>query len=324
MPILDSSHDHMHAVEGDSAWSESYYFNAYDPDSDTGFFTRIGIRPNDGTMDVVMNVWLPDTGLATVRAVRDQSEMCESPLEVGGVTYRCAESGQSWVITADSDGRRYDRTGAHRSTRLQMDAQFCALTPMIGVDGQGKSGSGASAHTGSSVGKGHLEQAGRWQGWIQVDDMRFDFGENVRGNRDKSWGPRRWGGPKMWRWFSVNISDEVHFGGIRIGTDGGDLHRGWVWRDGAHASVRRWDVRTRTASDGVTQKACEVTAHDSLGRSHDLRAEVMRVVPGGSRPGETIVNEGLAKWTYEGVTGYGIAEYLHQFDDDGHPLVPIE
>ena len=24
----------------------------------------------------------------------------------------------------------------------------------------------------------------------------------AHGNRDRSWGPRRWGGPKMWRWFS--------------------------------------------------------------------------------------------------------------------------
>ena len=29
MPVLDASHDFAHAVE-DSAWSESYYFNAYD------------------------------------------------------------------------------------------------------------------------------------------------------------------------------------------------------------------------------------------------------------------------------------------------------
>ena len=38
----------------------------------------------------------------------------------------------------------------------------------------------------------------------------------------------------------------------------------------------------------------------------------------------TIVNEGLARWTYEGRTGYGIAEYLHQLDADGRPVVPIE
>ena len=52
MPILEPKHDHAHPVEADVAWSESYYFNAYDPGTDSGFFTRIGIRPNEGTMDV--------------------------------------------------------------------------------------------------------------------------------------------------------------------------------------------------------------------------------------------------------------------------------
>jgi hypothetical protein len=36
------------------------------------------------------------------------------------------------------------------------------------------------------------------------------------------------------------------------------------------------------------------------------------------------VNEGLARWTYEGQVGWGISEYLHQLDGDGRPKVPIE
>ena len=47
MPLLDASHDLAHPVEDDTAWSESYYFNGYDPSVDAGLFTRIGVRPND-------------------------------------------------------------------------------------------------------------------------------------------------------------------------------------------------------------------------------------------------------------------------------------
>ena len=64
MPVLDASHDFAHEVEGDSAWSESYYFNAYDPAVDAGIFTRIGVRPNEGTMDVGLSVWLPGDRIA--------------------------------------------------------------------------------------------------------------------------------------------------------------------------------------------------------------------------------------------------------------------
>jgi hypothetical protein len=315
----------MHPVEGDSAWSESYYFNAYDPDTDTGIYSRIGIRPNEGTIDAGMAVWLPGNEIAHLGGKREQREMCESPLEVAGVRYECLEPGRRWRITAAGSARVFDiATREERRTDVALDLEFEALMPMIGGDGQGSQGSGASAETKQMVGKGHLEQAGRWTGFVEADGRRHAFGPDARGNRDKSWGPRRWGGPKMWRWFSINIGDDVHFGGIRIGTDAGDLHRGWVWKDGAHASIRAWQVKTDLEADGVTHRTSHVTAVDKLGREHALRADLLRVFPGGARPGGTIVNEGLARWTYEGRTGYGISEYLHQFDEDGRPKVPIE
>ena len=325
MPVLDPRHDGMHAVESDSAWSESYYFNGYDPDADCGLYTRIGIRPHEGTMDVVLATWLPGQQIAFARETREQREMCESPLEVGGVRYECVEPGKRWHLSADRQARLFDLdTRERRRVDLSLDLHFEALTPLIGVDGQGAPGRGASAATGSSTGKGHLEQAGRWSGWIEADGERRQLGARARGNRDKSWGPRRWGAPRMWRWFSINVSDDVHFGGIRIGTEAGDLHRGWVWKDGEPTSLSEWRIRTETRDDGVTQKTCFVTAVDKRGREHALRADVLRVFPGGARAGETVVNEGLARWTYEGQEGFGIAEYLHQFDESGGPLVPIE
>ena len=69
-----------------------------------------------------------------------------------------------------------------------------------------------------------------------------------------------------------------------------------------------------------------VTAIDKKGRSHELRAGLLRVDPGreGVKPNRTIVNEGLARWTYEGRVGYGISEYLHQLDANAKPVIPIE
>ena len=130
----------------------------------------------------------------------------------------------------------------------------------------------------------------------------------------------------MWRWFSINIGDDTHFGGIRIGTDAGDLHRGWVWTEGEHSSIKEWKVTSELADDGVTHTATHVHATDKRGRVHELNADVFRVSPGpaGIRPDSTIVNEGLARWTYEGKTGYGISEYLHQLDANARPVVPIE
>jgi hypothetical protein len=315
-PVLDTDHDFAHPVEGDTAWSESYYFNCYDPDTDCGFYSRVGVRPNEGTIDVGLAIWRPGGGLAHLRWVREQREMIDRDLEVGPVRYQLVEPGQRWSLTADGES-----TDGH----VAMDVTFDALTPLIGGDGQGRAGRGASAATGEFVGKGHLEQAGRWSGWIEVDGSRHVLGPAAMGNRDKSWGPRRWGGPKMWRWFSINIDDATHFGGILIGTEAGDLHRGWVWTDGEHASIQEWQVTSEVEDDGVTHRVSHVVALDKVGRKHELRADLLRVEPGraGIRPSTTIVNEGLARWTYDGRSGYGISEYLHQLDEHARPVVPI-
>ncbi|HZU72819.1 MAG TPA: hypothetical protein VE990_08610 [Acidimicrobiales bacterium] len=315
-PILDPSHDLAHPVEGDGAWSESYYFNAYDPQTDCGFYSRIGIRPNEGSMDVGLSVWVPGGGLAHLRWVRPQDAMVERDLEVGPVRYRMIEPGRAWRLTAE---------GTSSVGPLAMDVTFEALTPLIGADGQAGQSSSDSTEARQVVGKGHLEQAGRWSGWIEVDGRRSQLGPEARGNRDKSWGPRRWGGPRMWRWFSINVGDDTHFGGILIGTDSAELHRGWVWKEGELASIASWDVTSELEDDGVTHRRTWVKAEDKSGTVHDLAADILRVEPGaaGIRPGATIVNEGLARWTYEGRTGYGISEYLHQLDADARPVVAI-
>ena len=105
MPILPSHHDFAHPVESDAAWSESYYFNAYDPASDSGLFTRIGVRPNEGTTDVGLSVWLPGGELAEYRQVVDQHEMVGSPLVVGGVRYELLDAMTSWRIVADVEAQ---------------------------------------------------------------------------------------------------------------------------------------------------------------------------------------------------------------------------
>lgn len=329
MPVLDERHDFMHPVEGESAWSESYYFNCYDPQSDSGFFTRIGVRPNEGTIDAGMSVWLPDGRLAHRADVREQHEMIDTGLSVGATTYERLVPMKEWRLqSAGEFSVRTLPSGDRDGTAvIALDATFSALTPAIGGDGQGKSGSGASAATRQSVGKGHLEQAGHWSGSITVDGTRYELGD-ARGNRDKSWGPRTWGGggSRMWRWFSINLGDDVHFGGIRIGTDAGDLHRGWVWRDGRPASIREWDVRTELADDGITHTASHVRATDKHGRVHELHATILRNAPHRNETptGKMVLNEGLARWRLDDLEGYGISEYLHTLDADGKPVIPID
>ena len=117
----------------------------------------------------------------------------------------------------------------------------------------------------------------------------------------------------------------THFGGIRIGTPAGDLHRGWVWHEGEAASIRSWDVRSSWPTTGSPTGSATSPPPTRPGGPTSC-GDILRVYGVPHRTGDrrTVVNEGLARWTYEGRTGYGISEYLHQLDDDGRPLVPIE
>ena len=119
----------------------------------------------------------------------------------------------------------------------------------------------------------------------------------------------------------------MHFGGIRLGTEAGDLHRGWVWDGERATSVAEWNVQTELEDDGVTHRVVHLEVVDKKGRRYPLRGDVLRVANIG-QAGGTLVNEGLTRWTTEGGdgtrTGYGIAEYLHQLDEGGRPVVPVE
>ena len=258
--------------------------------------------------------------------------MIDTKLDVGELRFQMLEAMKSWRLTMDAVVPARSCTGeagtAH-PVHVALDARFVAITPAIGTDGQGRGEprSAEAAAAAGTVGKGHFEQAGRWSGWLEVDGMRHGL-NGGRGNRDRSWGPRRWGGPTMWRWFSINVDEEMHLGGIRLGTESGDLHRGWVWDGDRATSVAEWRLRTDLADDGVTHQVVHLQVLDKSDRTFRLRGDVLRVADIG-RAGGTMVNEGLARWTYqdpdgEDRTGYGICEYLHQLDDSGRPVVAVD
>ena len=181
----------------------------------------------------------------------------------------CSEPNRSWRLTMDADVpvRPCVRGSvSDHESHIRLDLRFDGLTPAIGTDGQpaARQRSAEAAAAAGSTGKGHFEQAGSWTGWLEVDGEAHVW-NGALGNRDRSWGPRNWGGPTMWRWFSINIDEDLHFGGIRLGTPTGDLHRGWVFDHGVATSVAEWRLRTELADDGLTQRVVHLTVRGQEG-----------------------------------------------------------
>jgi hypothetical protein len=97
------------------------------------------------------------------------------------------------------------------------------------------------------------------------------------------------------------------------------------WRDGAFASIRQWDVRSEVTEDGFTHRVTRVRARDAADRVHELHGQILRVAPvvheaNGRR---TQINEGHGALDVRGSAGVRIAEYLHQLDAEGRPVVEV-
>ena len=138
MPVLnDAVHDFAHPVEDDLAWGESYFFFAFDPAADIGIHCGIRVRPNEGEMQGSLFLSLPGGDVAEMRATREQHEMIDTDLEVGGLQLIRDEPMRRWSVQANSEMARLDPAGALRGTYPgSVSLHYESITPAIGTDGQ--------------------------------------------------------------------------------------------------------------------------------------------------------------------------------------------
>ena len=121
----------------------------------------------------------------------------------------------------------------------------------------------------------------------------------------------------------------MHFGGIRLGTEAGDLHRGWVW-DGerGHLGGRMAGRAPSWPTTGVTHRVVHLDVVDKAGAPTTCAATCCGwpTSAGPAAPWSTRAWPAGPTTTPPGATrtGYGICEYLHQLDDGGRPVVPVE
>lgn len=318
MPVLDAIHDAIHPPGEDPAWSESWYFNAYDPLAGAGFVSRVGLRAHERTAHAFLLTWLPEGGFSWIEETRPLERLPSGTIAVGDFVLEPIEAMRTWRIEArgrDAGGRG-----------VGIKATFEAAMPPFGIDAPSRNPVPGSVASTAALATGHFEQAGRYAGTIEIDGRASAIA--ARGIRDKSWGPRRTDGSRglhAWRWFSIVVEDDFQLGGIRVFSDRGELHRGWIRRGGEITTIRRWGIRTTTADDGLTQRRVELEVADKLGGVLRLDGEVLRVAPVsiGESAGMTIL-EGLACFHSAGRDGYGIAEYAHLLDASGRPIVPVD
>jgi hypothetical protein len=329
MTTATKTDEAMHPTGEDRAWSESYYFNFVDPKSGVGMFTRMGFRPGNGWADALHAVYLGGQRVAFTYGRRDIGKdltAYDGDLKVGNLALTCETPFRRWTVAYDGpaqdipDGAilvtpaKERPDGWYTPTTLSMQVDVMTLTePHYAADG---------AH-------GHFEQSIHATGSLTIAGEEIVF--DGYGVRDKSWGPRNWGGssveggPSMAGstaaapnpfvfWFSMNFGAEVSLGGACFRrADGSMKGEGWFQDADGMDTFDQVVVETTFRPDSILHDGVTLTGRTGKGRELRIEGRVLSMCPtkipfpGGA----TFVNEGLAKFSMDGREGFGIAESWH-------------
>ncbi len=335
--------DAMHPVGHDPSWSESYYFNFVDPVSKLAMFTRMGFRPNDGWADALHVVYLEGQRVAFTYGRRDigtDLSAYDGDLSAGHLTLHCRNPHKQWEI--EYNGPAQDISDAaillersklrpddwFKPALLNMTLRFdCITEPHL-------TRSDDPAHGAF----GHFEQSGRVAGQIALSGESWDV--SGFGVRDKSWGPRDWGasqrndsdnaesgntgsGPSFSspqepypfvNWFSMNFGEHAALGGSGFRhADGVIRGAGWIQREGENHLLNDVVIESEYRPNSILHQSVCLTGQIEDGEQIKIEGKILNVCPTKipMRGGATFINEGLAEFTWDDLTGYGIAEHWH-------------
>lgn len=324
--------ERMHTVGSEPAWSESYYFNFVDPDSKIGMFTRMGFRPGDRWADGLHAVYLGGDRVAFTYGRRDiepDLHKYDHDLTVGGLSLTCVVPFQNWEVSyqgpaqdiADAaillERRKSRPQGWYRDATLDMSVDFNALS---------------EPHYAANGSRGHFEQTGSVRGTVNLirGGERESFPVSGFGVRDKSWGPRDWGAASAGsgggaaskaaapapfvNWFSMNFGPALAMGGSCFRhADGAMRGAGWIHRDGGTEDLVDVLIESDYRPDSIWHTAIRLTGRSASGAKVDVAGRILTICPTKipMAGGATFVNEGLAEFRTEGITGYGISEHWH-------------
>lgn len=290
---ITDADERLHSVEDPSPhWSDSLYFNAWDPASGAFMMTRIAVLGNAGRVTGGMIVWVGgELRYAYGRALAEIPPADWDVMTTDGLTYRMLQSGQAWAVQL-ADGES------------QAHLEWHGLSPATSYDAHPR------GPLPRAVAWGHYEQTCRVVGDLIVGEQRIAF--DGFGQRDHSWGFRHWAGLHQWHWVTGFLTDgrafnlfEVHchddttsINGFVHGPSGDeyvtDVERVLLRADDGGAATYRL---TLTTTSGATL----VVTGERAGASVPVRPEE-------DQP--AIVHETPMRLEADGVAGFGIYEHL--------------
>ncbi len=334
---LDASDEYMHPIEAAKNFNESMYVNLFDHRKGIGGWFRVGNRPNEGHAEMSFCFYLPDGKVAFMfRRVEIHGNHA---LNAGGMRFEVIEplkkialhyQGPACVLDNPQEMENPARAFADNPT-VMVKAQFNfeGLTPVYGGEMVDEQGRPIEEDPEESFARGHYEQHLRGKGEISIGHQNFSL--QGFGLRDHSWGPRYWQNLYWYRWLPLVFNDQFAVNVSIVQMASGRQHVWGMVYDTRDGSEPRYDpVEQATLCSALDERDQAYTQRVSLttksGRCYAISGESLAMIPLRNRrqtdDGEwrhTRITEAMSRFTCDGLTGYGMAEYLDQMVD-GKPV----
>ncbi len=292
--------DRIHTPGKEREWNESFYFNCDDKKNDICTFMRIGFKPNKDEKSMFCFFIMPDN---SVIGIKGEEPYENDELAVKNLQYECIEPEKVWHLTfsgmmgsLEKDTlRNVSFSFDYKSLNKIFDYKNCVT--------------GKKEKISQRIASEHFEQFGRMTGTLTVDGKKYQI--NGLGERDHSWGVREWTAPKMWIWLTCQFSETAALNVTKLVVEEGEVDAGFIHR-GKNIPLVSTDIDTVFDDDG-SPRSLATTLEDIEGKSHKVEARVLKkaCLPFEGEGGKlSLLHETLAEYTYNGRTGYGIAEYL--------------
>ncbi len=323
---IEAQDEYPHQPDGSVNFNESVYVNAMDAEAVVGGWMRLGNRVGEGYAELSVCLYLPDGRIAC--QFGRPPIATNARFDAGGLCYEVLEPLRRVRMTYDGELTLLDDPGWLRDPKRLADAQrvvgsvaweLSGISPVHG-------GEPLSAATETMYGRdfslGHFNQHARASGHIRVGDQEWRIAGG--GWRDHSWGPRYWQAIHWYRLFIATFPDDRALMLLKI-ADGSRRARrlGVLLVDGEYEEVIDFDVTTEwtAAKDPARVRVGVRTAR----RAECIDGEVVNLAPLRNRrraDGALLVSrvaEGFTRFTWNGVTTFGMSEYIERIVD-GQPI----
>jgi hypothetical protein len=324
--------EYTHTPDAASNYNESMYFNAFDPQTKIGGWFRLGNRPNEGYAEMSVCLYLPGGRIAFAYAkpkISGNEEMNAGGMKIEVVEpfkrLRLTFSGKVVVLSNPLD--MADPAKAFKENPVvtcEVELDYEGVSPMFGGETVKEDGSPLDLDPEKSFAKAHYEQHMAAKGRFKVGEECFDI--RGFGLRDKSWGPRYWQAIHWYRWLPMNFGRD--FGmmiSIVTNDEGKQRQGGMVLKDGKYDLIKSCTIDSDW-DENWYQTALRAHVETESGATYDVEGRVLSLIPlrnrrkspDGAEP-NTRITEGMTEYTCNGMTGYGLSEYLDQIVN-GRPV----